>query len=195
MDNTANYQNNTQNFKFCRKCGRKLLVDAEFCDSCGTKQISTETADIAETVSEPDVQYSNPQPVTPSPVYNGNNTTAGNAGVQYPQKKSKAPLIIGICVGVLLVIVYIIVTVLVVSSLGGKDSQSFGEVSAPATSYNNGNSQNTLPETSAPDNNSSAPVTDLSRVLRKSTVAEAVKQAETRSWLMTTVYICLAYQM
>lgn len=168
MDNTANYQNNTQNFKFCRKCGRKLLVDAEFCDSCGTKQISTETADIAETVSEPDVQYSNPQPVTPSPVYNGNNTTAGNAGVQYPQKKSKAPLIIGICVGVLLVIVSIIVTVLVVSSFGGKDSQSFGEVSAPATSYNNGNSQNTLPETSAPDNNSSAPdnnssapVTDL----------------------------------
>ena len=55
----------------------------------------------------------------------------------------------------------IIVTVLVVSSLGGKDSQSFGEVSAPVTSYNNGNSQNTLPETSAPDNNSSAPVTDL----------------------------------
>lgn len=52
--------------------------------------------------------------------------------------------------------------------IGGKDSQSFGEVSAPATSYNNGNSQNTLPETSAPDNNSSAPdnnssapVTDL----------------------------------
>lgn len=161
MDNTANYQNNTQNFKFCRKCGRKLLADAEFCDSCGTRQISTETADIAETVSEPDVQYSNPQPVTPPPVYNGNNTTVGNAGVQYPQKKSKAPLIIGICVGVLLVIVSIIVTVLVVSSLGGKDSQSFGEVSAPATSYNNGNSQNTLPETSAPDNNSSAPVTDL----------------------------------
>lgn len=54
----------------------------------------------------------------------------------------------------LLVIVPIIVTVLVVLSLGGKDSQSFGEVSAPATSYNNGNSQNTLPETSAP-------VTDL----------------------------------
>ena len=157
MDNTANYQNNTQNFKFCRKCGRKLLVDAEFCDSCGTKQ----TLPRLETVSEPDVQYSNPQPVTPSPVYNGNNTTAGNAGVQYPQKKSKAPLIIGICVGVLLVIVSIIVTVLVVSSFGGKDSQSFGEVSAPATSYNNGNSQNTLPETSAPDNNSSAPVTDL----------------------------------
>lgn len=99
MDNTANYQNNTQNFKFCRKCGRKLLADAEFCDSCGTRQISTETADSAETVSEPDVQYSNPQPVTPPPVYNGNNTTVGNAGVQYPQKKSKAPLIIGICVG------------------------------------------------------------------------------------------------
>lgn len=120
MDNTANYQNNTQNFKFCRKCGRKLLADAEFCDSCGTRQISTETADIAETVSEPDVQYSNAQPVTPPPVYNGNNTTAGNAGVQYPQKKSKAPLIIGICVGVLLVIVSIIVTVLVVSSLAGR---------------------------------------------------------------------------
>lgn len=67
MDNTANYQNNTQNFKFCRKCGRKLLADAEFCDSCGTRQISTETADSAETVSEPDVQYSNPQPVTPPP--------------------------------------------------------------------------------------------------------------------------------
>lgn len=50
MDNTANYQNNTQNFKFCRKCGRKLLADAEFCDSCGTRQINTETADIAETV-------------------------------------------------------------------------------------------------------------------------------------------------
>lgn len=89
MDNTANYQNNTQNFKFCRKCGRKLLADAEFCDSCGTRQISTETADIAETVSEPDVQYSNAQPVTPPPVYNGNNTTAGNAGVQYPQKKKQ----------------------------------------------------------------------------------------------------------
>ncbi|MFR2155331.1 MAG: zinc-ribbon domain-containing protein [[Eubacterium] siraeum] len=43
MDNTANYLNNTQNFKFCRKCGRKLLADAEFCDSCGTRQISTET--------------------------------------------------------------------------------------------------------------------------------------------------------
>lgn len=70
-------------------------------------------------------------------------------------------MIIGICVGVLLIIVSIIVPVLVVSSLVGKDSQSFGEVSAPATSYNNGNSQNTLPETSAPDNNSSAPVTDL----------------------------------
>lgn len=89
MDNTANYQNNTQNFKFCRKCGRKLLADAEFCDSCGTRQISTETADIAETVSEPDVQYSNPQQVTPPPVYNGNNMTAGNAGVQYPQKKAR----------------------------------------------------------------------------------------------------------
>lgn len=29
MDNTANYQNNTQNFKFCRKCGRKLLYKSE----------------------------------------------------------------------------------------------------------------------------------------------------------------------
>lgn len=131
---------NSQGFKFCQKCGRKLLPDAEFCDSCGARQITVEQAQPAPQtvpVTTPEQAQPAPQTVpvtTPEQAQPAPQTVSAGTSAPYtapyqqfavPQapRKSKTPLIIGICVGAAVLLISVIITVLIVSSaIGGNGS-------------------------------------------------------------------------
>ena len=139
---------NSQGFKFCPKCGRKLMSDAEFCDSCGARQATTMQAQTSS--SENPVQtaspYTAPQPQQPVPPVT---------------RKSKAPLIIGICVGIIVLIIAVVITAVIAGSSAGGDQQKTSDIySTSQTPDVNSTPQTTenivtsLPDTSTPENSS-----------------------------------------
>lgn len=139
--------NNLQEFKFCQKCGRKLMADAEFCDSCGARQVTVEQTQTTSPVSTvvPAEPHTAPQPQQPA--------------VPPVTRKSKAPLIIGICVGIVVLIIAVIITAVIAgSATGGNQPQTSDIGSTPQTSDINSTPQTTdnivtsLPDTSAPEN-------------------------------------------
>ncbi len=78
---------------FCRKCGKELAKDSQFCTSCGTEIEVPSTNVVPEPRPE---QVTQPQ-VTQAPVYQA-----------VAKNKSNAPLIIGVVVGVVVLILLLV---------------------------------------------------------------------------------------
>ena len=139
---------NSQEFKFCQKCGRKLMADAEFCDSCGARQITVEQVQTPSTsnTAVPAEPYTAPQPQQPA--------------VPPVKRKSKAPLIIGICIGIVVLVIAVVITAVIAgSAAGGNLPQTSISDPAPQTSDINmpqttDNISTSLPDTSVPESSS-----------------------------------------
>lgn len=133
----------SQNSAFCTNCGQPLPPGAVFCTNCGQVQ-GQDSPPPAQQYAPPPVQQYAPPPVY-TPQY----------GVPPPVPKSKAPLFIGIAVGVLVIIGAVVGISLLPKS--GTNTTTIPETSRTtrATTTQGGNA-----ETTAPTETTATPITE-----------------------------------
>ena len=85
--------------KYCTSCGAPLEGAAKFCPGCGTQTVAAGTQTVAVGAKAPE----SPQPVQQTPLYSPPSVPAPTA----PKKKSKAPLIVGGAIALVVLIAVI----------------------------------------------------------------------------------------